>query len=166
VAAFCSIVDIETTERGSSMASNTATGSLPKLSGLHVLVVEDDEDARQLLAEVFQFAGATVTACQDAYAGLGKLDERRPNVIVCDLALPRMDGLAFLRALRAHPDPKTQRTPMIAVTAFYELYSPSELRVMGCEAYMAKPLSLERICAAVGKLGFLAAGLGEQYKAS
>ena len=138
------------------MASQTA-GSLPELSGLHLLVIEDDEDARELLIEVFQFAGATVTACRDAYAGLESLDARRPDVIVCDLALPRMDGLAFLRALREHPDANTRKTPMIAVTAYYELYSPNELRAMGCEAYMAKPLSLDRICAAVGKLGFVAA---------
>jgi CheY-like chemotaxis protein len=138
------------------MASQTA-GSLPELSGLHLLVIEDDEDARELLIEVFQFAGATVTACRDAYAALESLDARRPDVIVCDLALPRMDGLAFLRALREHPDANTRKTPMIAVTAYYELYSPNELRAMGCEAYMAKPLSLDRICAAVGKLGFVAA---------
>jgi CheY-like chemotaxis protein len=138
------------------MASQTA-GSLPELSGLHLLVIEDDEDARELLIEVFQFAGATVTACRDAYAALESLDARRPDVIVCDLALPRMDGLAFLRALREHPDANTRKTPMIAVTAYYELYSPNELRAMGCEAYMTKPLSLDRICAAVGKLGFVAA---------
>jgi CheY-like chemotaxis protein len=59
--------------------------------------------------------------------------------------------------LREHPDANTRKTPMIAVTAYYELYSPNELRAMGCEAYMAKPLSLDRICAAVGKLGFVAA---------
>jgi CheY-like chemotaxis protein len=138
------------------MASQTA-GSLPELSGLHLLVIEDDEDARELLIEVFQFAGATVIACRDAYAALESLDARRPDVIVCDLALPRMDGLAFLRALREHPDANTRKTPMIAVTAYYELYSPNELRAMGCEAYMTKPLSLDRICAAVGKLGFVAA---------
>jgi CheY-like chemotaxis protein len=145
------------------MSFETATtGSLPDLFGLHVLLIEDDEDARQLLADVFQFAGATVTACPDAYAGLGTLDERRPDVIVCDLALPRMDGLAFLHALRAHPNPKTRQTPMIAVTAYYELYGPNELRAMGCEAYMAKPLSLDRICGAVGKLGFLASMRSEK----
>jgi CheY-like chemotaxis protein len=149
------------------MASETATtGSLPNLFGLHILVIEDDEDARQLLADVFQFAGATVTACRDAYVGLGNLDERRPDVIVCDLALPRMDGLAFLRALRAHPDPETRRTPMIAVTAYYELYGPNELRAMGCEAYMAKPLSLDRVCEAVGKLGGPAARRAKQFRAS
>lgn len=150
------------------MASEAATtGSLPDLFGLHVLVIEDDDDARQLLVDVFQFAGATVTACRDAYAGLENLDTGRPSdVVVCDLALPRMDGLAFLRALRAHPDPQTRRTPMIAVTAYYELYGPNELRAMGCEAYMAKPLSLDRICDAVRKLGSLAGRRGEGSKAS
>jgi CheY-like chemotaxis protein len=149
------------------MSSETATtGSLPNLFGLHILVIEDDEDARQLLADVFRFAGATVAPCRDAYGGLGQLDERRPDVVVCDLALPRMDGLAFLRALRAHPDRKTRQTPMIAVTAYYELYGPNELRGMGCEAYMAKPLSLDRVCEAVGKLGFPAARRDENYTAS
>jgi CheY-like chemotaxis protein len=138
----------------------------PDLRGLHVLVIEDDEDARQVLAEVLEFARATVTACRDAYAGLERLDEHRPDVIICDLALPRMDGLSFLRALRAHPDARTRRTPLIAVTAYYELYSPNELRSMGCEAYMAKPLGLDRICKAVGKLGFLAARHSEQSRAS
>lgn len=146
-------------------SASVTTESLPELPGLHVLVIEDDEDARDLLTEVFQFTGATVSACRDAYAGLETLDARRPDVVVCDLALPRMDGLAFLRALRGHPDPDTRRTPMIAVTAYYELYGPSELRAMGCEAYMAKPLSLNRICEAVGKLGSLGARRGEQKKA-
>jgi CheY-like chemotaxis protein len=139
---------------------------LPNLRGLHVLVIEDDEDARQVLTEVLQFARATVTACRDAYAGLERLDECRPDVIICDLALPRMDGLSFLRALRAHPDARARRTPLIAVTAYYELYSPNELRSMGCEAYMAKPLSLDRICEAVRKLSLLAVRHGEQAKAS
>jgi CheY-like chemotaxis protein len=93
-----------------------------------------------------------------AYAALESLDARRPDVIVCDLALPRMDGLAFLRALREHPNANTRKTSMIT--------SPNELRAMGCEAYMAKPLSLNRICVAVGKLGFVAARHSEQYKAS
>ena len=142
------------------------TEPLPDLRGLHVLVIEDDEDAREVLIEVFEFARATVTACRDAYAGLERLDERRPDVIVCDLALPRMDGLSFLRALRAHPDARTRRTPFIAVTAYYELYMHNELRSMGCEAYMAKPLSLDRICGAVRKLGLLATRQGELDAAS
>lgn len=149
------------------MASEPATtGWLPDLLGLHVLVIDDDDDARQILTEVFGLARATVTACPDAYAGLKALDDRHPDVIVCDLALPRMDGLSFLRALRAHPDATTRRTPMIAVTAYHELYTSNELRAMGCEAYMAKPLSLDRICAAVKKIGVPAARRGEPGEAS
>lgn len=139
---------------------------LPDLSGLQVFVVEDDEDSRNILVDVLHFAGATVTACSDAYAALNNLNELRPDVIVCDLALPRMDGLTFLHALRAHRDPNTRRIPMIAVTAYPELYGPSQLLRLGCEGYMMKPLNLERVCTAVQKLAVLAAHRGEEYKAS
>ena len=55
---------------------------------------------------------------------------------------------------------------MIAVTAYDEIYRPNELVVMGCEAYMAKPLSLDRICDAVRKRGSLTGRRGEEQKAS
>jgi CheY-like chemotaxis protein len=149
------------------MPDETATTSLPDLSGLRVLVIDDDEDSRNILVEVLQFAGATVTACSDAYDALANLKKRlRPDVIVCDLALPRMDGLTFLGALRAHPDPTTRRIPMIAVTAYGELYGPLQLLKLRCEAYMTKPLSLERLCNAVKKLSALATRRGENYEAA
>lgn len=144
----------------------TATKSLPDLSGLQVLVIEDDDDSRTILAEVLQFAGAIVSACSDAYAGLENLNELRPDVIVCDLALPGMDGLAFLRALRNHRDPKTRRIPMMAVTAYYERYGPRQLQRLGCEGYMMKPLSLDRTCTAIQRLGSLAARRGPESEAS
>jgi two-component system, cell cycle response regulator DivK len=114
-----------------------------------------------------QFAGATVTPCSDAYAALKRLNEPpRPDIIVCDLALPRMDGLTFLYVLRAHRDPTTRRIPVIAVTAYDEVYGPTQLLKMGCEAYMMKPLSLERVCRAVQKLAVRPPHGGEEYKAS
>jgi two-component system, OmpR family, response regulator len=133
---------------------NDAAGAQPlaDLSGLRVLVVEDDDDGRRLLIEVLQFAGATVVACPNAYAALEELDGLQPHVVICDLALPRLDGLGFLQALRAHPDPKIRQIPMIAVTAYSDLYGPRELLSLRCEAYMAKPLSLDRVCTAVQKL--------------
>jgi CheY-like chemotaxis protein len=132
-----------------------ATPWLPDLSGVHVLVIEDDESSRDILADVLRFAGARVSACPDAYAGLKTLEEFRPDVIVCDLALPGMDGLSFLYALRAHHDSDMRRTPMLAVTGYDEIYRPEEFLRLGCEGYMMKPLSLDRVCAAVQKLGRL-----------
>jgi CheY-like chemotaxis protein len=123
------------------------------LSGVKVLVIEDDADGRYILVEVLRFAGAEVTACPDAYAALEQLKRLlRPDVIVCDLALPRMDGLTFLHTLRSHADAVTRRIPLMAVTAYDEFYSPMQLLKLGSNAYMVKPLNLERMCEAVKKL--------------
>ena len=149
------------------MADATSTTWLPDLSGLNVLVIEDDEDSRKVLLEVLQFVGASVTGCSDAYAALSELEEGlRPDVIVCDLALPRMDGLTFLQVLRSDPDATTRRTPVIAVTAYDELYGPTQLLRLGCEAYMMKPLSLDRVCGAVRKLSALASRRRAERRAS
>ena len=130
-----------------------AAMGLSDLSGVKVLVIEDDPDGRQILVEVLRFAGADVSACQDAYAALDKLKNLlRPEVIVCDLAMPRMDGLTFLRALRSHGDAATRRIPVLAITAYDEFYSPMQLLKLGSDAYMGKPLNLERLCEAVKKL--------------
>ena len=134
------------------MEEATARHWLPDLSGIRVLVVEDDDDGRRMLIEVLQFAGATVVACENAYEALDELNPFQPDVIICDLALPRLDGLGFLQALRRNPDAKIRRIPMIAVTAYSDLYGPRELIGLRCEGYMAKPLSLERVCTAVQKL--------------
>src|SRR5687767_8135051 len=134
------------------MQKATAQQWLPDLSGIRVLVIEDDDDGRRVLIEVLEFAGATVVACGTAYKALNDLNDFQPHVIICDLALPRLDGLGFLQALRANPDPKVRRTPMIAVTAYSDIYGPKELISLRCEGYMAKPLSLERVCTAVQKL--------------
>lgn len=148
------------------MRSGRSKPWLPDLSGLQILVVEDDEDARTILVDVLQYAGAGVIACGDAYAALRAVDASRPDIIVSDLALPRMDGISFLQALRAHPDQDTRRIPMIAVTAYGELYGPSELLRLGCEAYMMKPLSLDRVCRAIQKLALKPRRRGEDHKAS
>jgi CheY-like chemotaxis protein len=148
------------------MQDAALTGWLPDLSGLQVLVIEDDEDARTILLDVLQFAGATVVACADAYAALETIDASRPDIIVCDLALPRMDGLSFLEALRSHRDPETRRVPMIAVTAYGHLYGAKELLSLGCEAYMMKPLSLDRVCQAVQKLAMKSGHRAQDSKAS
>jgi CheY-like chemotaxis protein len=148
------------------LLDSTLSGWLPDLSGLQVLVIEDDEDARTILVDVLQFAGATVVACGDAYAGLEVIDASRPDIIVCDLALPRMDGISFLQALRSHRDPETRRVPMMAITAYGHLYGAKELLSLGCEGYMMKPLSLDRVCRAVQKLALTPRHRGQDHKAS
>jgi CheY-like chemotaxis protein len=134
-----------------------AAMGLTDLSGVKVLVIEDDPDGRQILVEVLRFAGAEVSACADAYSALDKLAQfLRPDVIICDLAMPRMDGLTFLRALRSHSDAATRRIPVLAITAYDEFYNPMQLLKLGSDAYMGKPLNLERMSEAVKKLSVTA----------
>jgi len=63
-----------------------------------------------------------------------------------------------VQAVWSHSDRIIQRTPIIAIPAHYELYGPEELSKLGCQAYMVKPLSLDRVCSAVRKL------VGAQHK--
>lgn len=81
-----------------------------------VLVVEDDEDTRQILEETFRFQGFQVASAVDGRRGLERAREHRPlDLIVLDLSLPEMDGLQVLRCLRT--DPETRSIPVLVFTA-------------------------------------------------
>jgi CheY-like chemotaxis protein len=124
---------------------------LPRLDGLHVFVIEDDDDSRSLLAQTLEYLGALVSATTAADLALDDLKEFRPSAIVCDLAMPRMDGVAFIRTLRAHADAQTRDIPVIAVTAYYERYTRDEMLGIGATEYFKKPIALEALCAAIDR---------------
>jgi CheY-like chemotaxis protein len=70
-----------------------------------VLVIDDDEDLRELVGRVVKQAGYAVDAVADGQAGLEQLSQRPYDVILCDLRMPRMDGRTFYQEVqRAHPD--------------------------------------------------------------
>src|SRR2546427_13242254 len=73
---------------------------LPLLDGVHVLVVDDDEDAREAVAAVLQSCGAEGVAAAGAAGALESLQRARPDVIVSDISMPAMDGHQLIRCLR------------------------------------------------------------------
>ena len=83
-------------------------------NSVRVLVVDDDESLRQLLALHLRNAGYEVFVAEDAVAGGHMVVERAPQVIVCDVAMPYMDGYEFVTALKA--DPETRAIPVIFLT--------------------------------------------------
>jgi CheY-like chemotaxis protein len=76
-----------------------AAGPLPRLTGLRVVVVDDEPDARDFVSTLLSAYGATVTAAASAAEALRALAERRPDVLVADLAMPEEDGYALIRKI-------------------------------------------------------------------
>jgi len=107
-----------------------------------VLVVDDDKVVTQTFARMLRFEGYQVRTAVTAEEGLIEAEERHPDAIILDLRMPLVDGLGFLRRLRAHDDQRA--TPVAIVTGDYLLDDSvlTELRELGAELKF-KPLWLE-----------------------
>ena len=122
------------------------------LPGIHILIVEDNEDSRYLLTDVLEYCGALVTSVSSAEEARALLARVRPDLIVSDLAMPGMDGYAFLRSVRAMDPEGKRRIPAIAITAFSEDYDVRKAHEVGFDAYVRKPINLTSFCDLVGSL--------------
>jgi CheY-like chemotaxis protein len=114
------------------------------LRDVHVLVVDDNRDAREMLREMFGYSGAVVRAVSSGPRALAVLRSLKFDVIVSDLAMPRYDGCWLIRRVRRMSDARS-RIPAIAVTAYRESQTPGEAARAGFDAYMEKPLDFRRL---------------------
>src|SRR2546428_10199178 len=89
-----------------------------ELDGVHVLVVEDKDAARHLIASVLTYHGANVHAASGAVEALTVLQTMRVDVVVSDLSMPGLTGYDLLHKLREQPHQRRRPTPVIALTAF------------------------------------------------
>ena len=118
------------------------TASHLNRSAASILIVDDDETVTQTFARMLQLEGFAVRTAQNAEVGLREADEYRPDAIILDMRMPLMDGLVFLRRLRARDDQRD--TPVAIVTGDYFLEDTvsSELQQLGAELKF-KPMWLE-----------------------
>jgi DNA-binding response OmpR family regulator len=109
---------------------------------LKILIVDDDEGVTQTFARMLRLEGYQVRTAVSAETGLREAEENRPDAIILDLRMPLVDGLGFLRRLRARTEQRT--TPVAIVTGDYFLDDSvsNELRELGAELRF-KPLWLE-----------------------
>jgi two-component system response regulator PrrA len=107
-----------------------------------ILIVDDDEGVTQTFARMLRLEGFDVRTAVNAETGLREAEQGRPDAIILDLRMPLVDGLGFLRRLRAHDDQRG--TPVAIVTGDYFLDDSvsAELRDLGAELRF-KPLWLE-----------------------
>jgi CheY-like chemotaxis protein len=120
--------------------------TLPDLSGLTVLVVDDDEDAIEVLTTMMSACGAEVIFARSASDGLEYVAATsRLDVVVTDISMPRIDGYEFTRKIREHPSAARRSVPVIALTGFQQRYVITET----FDAFMQKPVDLDRLCAVI-----------------
>jgi len=129
-----------------------ALGSeLPSLAGIDVLVVDDEEDARDVLASLLSSCGAGVTMAESADQALMRLSERMPDVMIADVAMPGMDGYALVRKLRAMQGGREKYVSAIALTAFAGTENRRLALEAGFDGHLAKPAEPAEIVAAVAR---------------
>jgi len=100
-----------------------------------VLVIDDDMDARRMYAEYLRAQGCVAFTAADGRSGIDKTNDLCPDVVVLDLAMPRVDGWTVLKHIRESS--WTEQIPVIVVTAVGE--SRDTAFRMGCDAYLTKP---------------------------
>lgn len=117
----------------------------PDLTGIHVFLVEDNEDTRTLVGDTLEYCGAVVRVYSSADAAMTDLPEFVPAVFIVDLSMPGLDGLSFVRRMRQLPPERGGQVPAIAITAYYEDFAAAHALDAGFNAYMTKPIKLEEL---------------------
>ena len=112
-----------------------------------ILVVEDNPTNMKLVVMLLAKAGHSVISAADAEAGLTLARTERPDLILMDIQLPGMDGLAATVLLKS--DEVTSGIPVIALTALAMKGDEERIRAAGCDGYIAKPLAYKEFLSVI-----------------
>ena len=120
------------------------------LSDLLVLVVDDEDDARELLRTILELSHARVLVAGSVKEALELFVERRPSVILSDIGMPYADGYALIEEIRRLPEAHGGKTPAIALTAFARLEDRTRALLAGYTMHLTKPVKSAELLVAVG----------------
>jgi PAS domain S-box-containing protein len=127
-----------------------ATAPRDSLKDLRVLVVDDESDAREIIASVLEEAGAHVVATSSSADAVTTLERFTPHVILSDIAMPGEDGIAFIRKVRAIP--RLREIPAIAFTAYASDVDRTRVVDAGFNGHVAKPVDPSELVRAIAKV--------------
>jgi CheY-like chemotaxis protein len=103
------------------------------------LVLEDDDAVRALVKKLLESNGYTVIAVADGLEGLMALERNTPDVVICDMMMPNLDGMTFTKAIKKHS--QTKSLPVIFLTAKTDSRTVAEGISAGAKYYLTKPFS-------------------------
>ena len=136
--------------RKRARAAEDADTSLPDLTGLRVLVVEDQPDTREWIRAVLEQSGAHVVPADTIASALAAMEESSASIVVSDLALPDGDGVDFLKRVRALH--QNDDVPMIALSAYARIEDRERALEGGFSSYLQKPLDPAKLAAEVARV--------------
>ncbi|QSJ15710.1 PAS domain S-box protein [Nostoc sp. UHCC 0702] len=130
--------------------------NLPKISlnlrGVRVLTVEDEQDTRELLVFTIGQYGAQVTAAASAREALEIFKQFQPDILVCDIAMPEMDGYTLIRQIRTWPKEQGGQIKAIALTAYAGESDQKQALAAGFQRHLSKPVDPEELVEAIASL--------------
>jgi CheY-like chemotaxis protein/two-component sensor histidine kinase len=135
-----------------STPAEAPPASSRQLTGAYVLVIDDDEDARELLSVLLGREGAEVALAASANEARAMIRARHPDVIVCDVGMPEQDGLSFMRALRSSGERAGAFVPALALTGHAGVEDSRAALMAGFQMHVSKPLDPPRLLENLSKL--------------
>ena len=129
------------------MADSEAFRQVPALVGTRVLIVDDSNTIRRSAEAFLKQAGCEVMLAQDGFDALARIAEHRPEVVFCDIVMPRLDGFqtcAMIKKNRAYSS-----IPVVMLSSKDGLFDRARGRIVGANDYLTKPFSRESLLEAV-----------------
>ena len=139
-------------ERRREVERRRSRSNRVRLDGVHVLLVEDDDDSRKLLSTMLKRYGAKVTSTKSAAEALNVFSETLPDLLISDIGMPDEDGYELIRKLRRLAPEKGGLTPAIALTGYASRKDRERALEAGYHKHMAKPVEQVEMIAAIASL--------------
>ncbi len=130
------------------LRATTASPTSP-LAGCRIVILDDEEDMRDLLAMILEHAGAAVVRAATVDAAVQAIESSSPDVVLSDLAMPGEDGFAFVRRVRSSKFETTRRLPVVAMTAYARAEDRHRVLEAGFQRHVAKPIEPAELVAAI-----------------
>ena len=137
---------------GAAQTMNSNPQKASALSGLRVLIVDDDPDACALVKRIFEEERMRAFIALSARDGLDILKHESPDVIVSDIGMPDQDGYELIRQIRKLPANQGGHTPAIALTAFARSEDKKQALAVGYQRHLAKPVDPRELIAVIAAL--------------
>ncbi len=129
------------------MMNNSEAGRLAELAGVRVMVVDDSNTIRRSAEAFLKQAGCEVILAEDGFDALAQVAEHRPQVIFCDIMMPRLDGFQTCAIIKKNQAYAT--IPLVMLSSKDGLFDRARGSIVGADDYLTKPFSRESLLQAV-----------------